>query len=260
MTIYVEVIFISNFLIDLFICVLTLMINKSAFNAFRLIMCSTIGGISAAIYPLISSYGYIVKVITAILIPALLKKHKKFSEYAVSLSTFLCVTLILGGLALSLTTVFSDSLTYEKLTYGIFPILLSVSGILLIFLLKFLKKELIKTRNRNVLIYEATIANENCSLRCKAFYDSGNRVYTKNGERVVIVNSAVYNKLMPAQVFSVAVSTPAGSFGMPVTDAILKIYFGDGENKIYKVKAGKGNVAVGDTQIILHSDMLGEYI
>lgn len=258
MTVYIEIVFLSNLLIDAFICLLTVFFLKVRPQKCRLIICSVIGAIASSVYPIFASYGYVIKIITAIIIPILLVKHKKFKSYCACFAVFLLITAALGGIVLFISSVFGDSLSYQALTYGTFPMLISGAGLAIVMLLFTLKREVASVRRRNLLIKDVVIGNRNISLKCKAFYDSGNRVYTKNGERVVIVNEDVYNMLMPSPEESVTINTPVGNSGMKVTDVELEIYFDDGINKIYKAKAGKGMLGIGGTQIILHSDMTGD--
>ncbi len=260
MTVYVEIVFISNMLIDAFICVLTLFLLKERAQKSRVLICSIVGGLASMVYPIIATYGYVVKIITAIVIPLLLKRHKKFKSFCACFIVFLSVTATLGGLTLLVTNAFGDSLSYQTMTYGTFPILVSTAGLIIVLLLSALKREVVSVRVKNSLTYDVVLSNPNAQVKCRAFYDSGNRVYTKNGERVVIVSEEVYNMLMPSTEEVVTINTPVGNSGMYVTDVELEIYFEDGGNKIYKVKAGKGTANIDGTQIILHSDMVGDWL
>ncbi len=80
-------------------------------------------------------------------------------------------------------------------------------------------------------------------------------VCTKNGEWVVIVSDVIYNKLMPAPSQEVKVATIKDEYSLLVTPILIKIYFEDGVNKIYKVMAGKGKIDTDRYKIILHKDM-----
>ena len=258
MTIYIEVIFLSNLLIDVFLIVVSLSVLGAKIRMTRVILSAAIGGFFSAIYPFVGRYQILLKILCGAIMPIIFRKNYKFKEYLASLTVFFAVTMILGGIVLSLTTFLSDKITYNSLTYGTFPILISASGTVAILLYSYLKRELKREIRKSDNFYDVKIYNSSGACDCRAFYDSGNRVYTKNGERVVIVGEDVYNKLMPAEVETIGVATPNGVSEMEITDARLVIYLRNGENKIYKVKAGRSALILGEAQLILHSEMMGE--
>lgn len=256
MTLYVEIVFLSNFMIDAFLGALTLFLLKCPLEVKRIGIFSLLGAIMSAIYPVLANYGYLLKISGLIILPIFLKKFSKFKDYLITLAVFLTVTVAAGGLTFAFANFTSVDLTYNELTYGVFPLVTSASGLILLSVAQYLKKELKLTHKKNSLYYEVYILNDRCKCRCRAFYDSGNRVYANNGECVVIVSDRVYNMLMPAESEYLGIYTAAGKYNMEITDAVVFV-LKDGEGSVYKVKAGRSNVAT-DTDMILHSDMTGD--
>ena len=254
MTVYVEYIFMSNVVIDAFIAAFTVIVLRGKVSVMRLIFASVTGGIISCVYPLVGNYGYLLKLFCAVLLPVILIKIDKFRTYCTTVAVFLAISFALGGIVLAFSVMLEKGLSFHSLTYGEIPFILSSAGLIVLIIYAILRKNYKKISSYNKNIYNVTITNGNGFCNCKAFYDTGNRVYTNYGERVVLVSERVYNKLMPAEEGTVYISTPQGSGFIPVVDAEIVIYFPSGDNKIYYVKAGKGQIN-GDIPIILHGDM-----
>ena len=257
MTVYVEIVFISNFLIDAFLGAITLSLTKNPPNVKRIALFSLFGAFLSTIYPLLSQFGYLLKIFGLAAMPVFLKKYNRFREYLVMTAVFLTVTVATGGLVLGLSVFTAQGLTFDELSYGTFPILISSCGLIVLILTEYLKKELWKIRKKNSYFCEIYIMNGQKKCRCKAYYDSGNRVYANNGECVVIVSERIYNMLMPAKSEFLGINTAGGKYNMEITDAAV-ILLSDGEGIFYKVKAGKAFNVSADADVILHSDMTGE--
>lgn len=257
MTIYVEIVFISNFLIDAFLGAMTLFLTKNPLNVKRILLFSFSGAVLSTVYPLFSKFGYLLKIFGLVVLPVFLKKNTRFKEYLVMTAVFLTVTVATGGIATGLSVFNSDGLSFDELTYGTFPILVSTSGLVVLATIGYLKKELRKIAKKNSYYCEVYITNGQNKCRCKAYYDSGNRVYANNGECVVIVSERIYNMLMPAESEYLGIYTAGGKYNMEITDAAV-ILLSEGEGIFYKVKAGRAFNVSADADVILHSDMTGE--
>ena len=236
---YVEIVFISNFLIDLFIFVFCVAVLKKKYNFFRLIFASVVGGIASCAYPLTGKYAILIKIFCALVLPAIYCKNCRWKEYLTSFAVFIAVSMGLAGIVVAINYAFFYGLGTEELTYGKIPIVFSTAGLVLILIYSFVKKNFAKVVGKNSFIYDVVIANENCTCKTKAYYDSGNRVYTNYGERVVLLNDKLYNMLMPAVEEEVFIHTPTGLSRIEVTDATVLIYLDDGDNKYITSKQAK---------------------
>lgn len=257
MTVYVELIFLSNMCIDAFIFCLVNTVLKVKSDITRLLFASVIGGFCSAIYPFIGVFRIIMKIFLALVLPAIFRKIYTFKDYLITLSSFLCISFILAGCVLMLNGFSTKNLSFNPIIYGIFPILFCLSGFIITILLGNIIFKLLPQRLKNGNLYRVSIANENGKINSVAYYDSGNRVFTDNGQWVVFVNSDIYNKLMPAKEKSIIIATINGKSIVKTTSATIKIYLGEFENKIYKVHIGLGDMLSINQKILLHAEMLG---
>lgn len=257
MTVYVELIFLSNFCIDAFILCLTGTLLKSKINFSHLFMGSLMGGVCAAIYPFVGVLRIALKIFLAMLLPLFVKKISTFREYFVTLCCFLAISFVLAGCVLMLNGFSTTNLTFNPIIYGIFPILFGLSGFIITLLIGNLIYKLIPQRQSGSNLYKVTIANERGKISAWAYYDSGNRVWGRYGEKVVFVSKDIYDKLMPAKESAVNISTINGNSVVRATDATIKIYLGWNENKIYKVSIALGDMQNINQKILLHAEMLG---
>jgi len=171
------------------------------------------------------------------------------------LAAFFSVSLALAGMFIMLNGFTTKGLTFSPITYGAFPILISVSAVLLGLTLKSLTKNVGSARAKNGNIFRALIANKNFALETRAFFDSGNRVFAENGDCIVFVSPAVYNKLLPAKVSEVYVKTVGGGMVVPFTDVFIEVYFDGGENKLYKAGAASSLTPFDGYDVLLNGNM-----
>lgn len=253
MIIYAEIVFLSNFFIDAFIFCITLVLQKSPINVLRIIVASTLGGLASAIIPIVPKYNALIKIIGIFIFPLLIKKSTKITGYLSNTATFLTVTLIMGGGAYLLI---NSGYSEYVLLYGVFPIVASFSGIMLIILARYLQKFALSERNKNKNIYEVELFSENNRLRLYAYFDSGNRVYANNGEPVTVVSETVYNVFDSVE-DSIFVSSINGVSELRTKEVFVKIILDDGAEKVYETKIAKAPRLIEDFDVILHCDMLG---
>ena len=253
MTIYAEVVLLGNFFIDLFIFVLTVKLCGGPVSRTRIITASVVGGVASAIVPLLPQYIFPIKIICVVLFPALIKRHDYFRSYLVTLSLFLVITFILGGIAYAIKCSVSNRI-YIILSYGPVPVLFSMSGLCFLILITELKKRLLSERRRNDLRRKVTIYDGKNKYTGVAYYDSGNRVYANNDEPVTVVGGRVYN-IFHGEEDEVLVSTVSGITALKTKEVKIKIYSDSGDNIIYKTKIALAPSIGGGEEIILHGDM-----
>lgn len=257
MIVYAETVFISNFFIDLFLTAFTAAVLKRNCPSRRLILSALIGAAFSTVYPVIGNYRYALKFACAIIMSVIITPGKKFVDNITVLFTFCVSTFILGGLVMFFIDFSGKRLTYEDFTYGFVPIVISISCLIIIRFADVMKKQFLKTRQKNSLYYAARIKSGVYEKKCRAFYDSGNRVYANNGEPVIFVSDKIYNELNGEE-SETEIITAVGKKRITLRRTDLEIYFPDGTNIIYKVSAGSLSVPCFDADILLHSDMLGD--
>lgn len=261
MTVYIEIIFVSNFFIDLFLCVFCLAVTKRKAGTVRIILSAAFGGLVSAIYPFIGSYGYIIKGLCAVIMIIIIAPGKKFVDYITTLLTFLAITFLLGGMVEFFIDAIDAGLNYYDFTYGALPIIVCVCLTVVVRLWEVVKKELVYVRQKNSLYSYVVLRSADFEKKCRAFYDSGNRVYANNGEPVIFVTEQIYNRLTAQEESSVCVMTQNGASQITIRKALLEVYCREGENIIYQVSVGKlSSGTLLDAEILLHSDMQGAHL
>ncbi len=256
MIIYAELIFLSNFFIDLFILSFCLTVLKQKVKFSRLIISAVIGGIASAIIPIAEKYEYIIKIFCGILMTVVLKKYINIFEYMAVFFTFLATTFLLGGLVVFLVNFSQGKLSEEEFFYGPLPIIISTASLIIISLVDIVIRECKTVRSRNENIIQVMLRSGGYRRRCSAFYDSGNRVYAENGERVIFVNKRIYNKLVNTD-RHIVINTVSGRKRMALKFSTVEIYSGKGKNIIYNALVAKMPDGINNNDIILHSDMQG---
>lgn len=257
MTVYVEIIFLSNFCIDAFIFCLVNTVLKVKSSLMRLFFAAALGGLCSAVYPFVLQYANFMKVFLAVILPFIFRKITIIREYIITLSVFLLITFALAGCVLLLNGFSLKNLSFNPITYGLFPILFCSAGLIITLMCGNMILTVLSQRIKNQNYYKVVIENENARVCSVAYYDSGNRVFANNGERVVFVCEDIYNKLMPAKEKTIVVSTLGGKRVVKTIEGKVQIYFGENENKIYHASIGLGNMANIDQKILLHAEMLG---
>lgn len=255
MVVYVEVLFINNFTLLLFVQYLCGVLLRSKNIMFRLIFTSLTGSIIYIVSLYLNAYGFILLALIPFLLTALIANYSHAKDYLTAVFVFIALYFACIGSAVFVAYLANMEAVNIIYFLGNIPFYISVSFIVITFLICYIKRRLLSINITNSNIFDAEMVNGHFCCRTKAYYDTGNTVFTKNGERVVIVSEYIYNKLMPASNEDVKVATISSEYTMPVTPILLKIYFNDGVNKIYKVMAGKGKIDTDRYKIILHKDM-----
>lgn len=122
-----------------------------------------------------------------------MRKNKKITDYVLSLSLFSFLTFALGGIMQLLSE--NDVVNEISLHYGRLPVLFGLSGIVFFFLIGNIRLYLQRRFTVSQSEYVVYLSDGRTDKRYVAFYDSGNRVYSRYGEKVVFVAPKVYEGL-----------------------------------------------------------------
>ena len=254
MVIYAEFVFITNFFADLTVVAITSDILRCKRNGKRKILTALLGAMIATILPFFLSKIVIFKLISIIILPIFLKKNGSFFEYLITLCVFLCVTLLIGGMMYGLKTSIT-SYSGEN-DASVIVILFSIATLAVSVVCREIIEKLYSYLKKREREYFVTISDGRTEGNFSAFYDSGNRVYAKNGEPVTIVAFDVYNMFV-GQEENVFVQTINGMSELKSKDVKIVIYSDTNENMIYRTKiASAPNIKVKE-RILLHGDMIG---
>lgn len=259
MTVYLEYILLDNLAINTFLLYLTFLVRKQQAGLFRLFCSGLFGAIFSVLYPYLGIYNYIVKTLLSPLMLIIAKKYKKFSDYIVSLTVFLIISFCFAGAAVMLSSFSAVDLTKYDGKLQLFPFCVFSSALMISMLLKICVKDFYKRRAMLKSVFEASVSTKDGKERVMALYDSGNHLFCpESGEPMVIISERLRGKLTCDNEKEVLVRTVGGIKALKRVELNFEIYSRNGQNKIYKAKAGVSKDINPEYDIILHSEMTGE--
>lgn len=254
MVVYVEELFINNLTLLLFVQYLSCVLTNKNTDFGKILIAACIGSCIYIVSLYIGKYGYILLVVPFVN-SAIITRTYHIKEYLVFVFIFILLYFAIIGSSAFIAYLYGMDDVNILYFLGNIPFFISVSFASITLFVCHIKKQLKSFNSLNSNVLRVEIINCNYCCRTNAYYDTGNMVCTKNGEWVVIVNEYLYNKLMPAPSEYVKVATVVSEYTMQITPILIKIYFQDGMNKIYKVMAGRGKIDTDRYKIILHKDM-----
>lgn len=264
MVVYIEYIFLDNLAINAVILYATFLIVKKSVSVPGLIFSSSVGGLFSALYPFLNFYNYLVKALLGIFMVFISAKFKNFKEYIKALLFFYVTSFTLAGITLMLANYNVIELSEFSARIQLFPFCIAVSCFILLLLMKAAAKER-KRMTKSDFIYDAKVfigVNENTAV--KAYYDSGNRIYTKNGKPVVVISKSLHKKISESKPFeeecereTLTVNTVAGVRVLETVPISFALNYGKGDRRVFNVTAGISDTPLG-CDIILHNEMLGD--
>ena len=255
MTVYAEFVFLENFFIDLYLFTLTSSFLHVKTSARRLIVLSVIGGTLSAMMPLLGGYGVFLKIFCILFFPACLRKNKHVTEYCTTMCVFVAVTLLLGGLLYALKYTILGKLLSDRNASASLVGLTGLSLCCLHYILQELGKSG-KLRRYSDNRYRVILRCNEDSYAAEGFFDSGNRVYAKNGEPVTILDYSIYNRLRD-QEGRVRVATVTGEKTFGTKQGSVEIYFPNGEHTVYRTVFASAPDLNLQEGVLLHGDVFG---
>ncbi len=136
------------------------------------------------------------------------------------------------------------------ITFFDLHVVLCCCGTLLLICIRNLPRKKISS-NKNYYECEVDIGGE--KVRTVAFFDSGNRVFGKNGEPVVLADSTLYNRFNGAEQ-EIYFTTLTGSGVSYCRDGKVSVLIGDKWTE-YAVKVALSPKKISRCGLILHGDM-----
>lgn len=177
MTIYLDYVFIENFLIDCVILKETSYIARKNITTKRTIISSVIASLYVVLmmYLKIEKLNYLIcKLLLVIIMIYISFEPKRIDEYIKLIALFFLISIINVGTLIVIT-----NLLKLKNTNGILKIIIYLASL---FLSKLCMKDMWKIYKRRIkdddLIYEVNIRLNNKKYIYKAFLDTGNNVYS----------------------------------------------------------------------------------
>ena len=209
-------------------------------SAVRILLSASIGAGFSVAYIYITGYAVLLKIATAGLMLAVAKKYKSIREFLRFLLIFLAVTFALAGAVVMLNYINYD--VTERLDFNTATPATLFGGIILGYILVRHLGGLLQRKKRvTQFIYECVVNGEHV----KAYYDTGNKLVTEDGESVQVISKRLADRLgmtgdsvSPLQKNkTLAVATVSGVLSMKVVDLSIDIYFNKREHKVVQTKA-----------------------
>lgn len=186
MTVYVEIVFLNNFFIDLLLCISTIFSRRRKLRKLRIIASAIIGAVVSVAYAFMPAvFKVLTKVLLAPILTITFDKYKSVKDYIMSLGLFVIFTFVLGGSVYGLCHMAGIDLR----GYAV----LGVLAFAIVFLEGVLWFVVVKKPNSNKTYYDVAVTYKGKVLWLKGFYDSGNTLTDSfSGFPVVLLgNSAV---------------------------------------------------------------------
>ncbi|MBE5757063.1 MAG: hypothetical protein E7342_04600 [Clostridiales bacterium] len=263
MVVYIEYALIDNILIDYWLLKFTLVLTKNKVKFWRLLFCAFLGSIFSLITPLIKAstpFLIVIKVIMGLLIVLLSTKFRNIKTFITAFIIFLSYTFLLGGSILGILSLLSIPLSEVLIAF------LFVPCYILIKLTKKVIKLLSKKMQVLKSVVECSIIKGKVKLNLKGFYDTGNNLYDKEGNPVLIIDKKTALKLIDITSIKnlewVETTTVLGKSKIPLfTVDKVEINLNDKIIPINEVKVGISKALLSvEYDVILHSKILEDIV
>ena len=236
MQVYIEQVFLNNFVLDFMLLILTSLCVRQKLNYYRLIVASVLGAIISIVLPLSDLYGiYLttVKVILGVIISLIACKSKSFKTNFLFFVMFLTFTFVFGGMCFAMILCFGGEI--NSMTVDLPLPLWVILGIVLIygFIISKAIKCFYNKQKFSKFNYNICLIINGKTLKINAYLDSGNTlVDNKTKKGVIVINFKTFCKLKK---------------NINVVDILLKKQIQDLKNShyiSYDTISGKGNMLV----------------
>ncbi|MDE6361586.1 MAG: sigma-E processing peptidase SpoIIGA, partial [Clostridia bacterium] len=199
---------------------------------------------------------FIFKLILSLVMLAIVMGKCGLKKYISACAIFYALTFTLGGATFGLASLFSYELA--DLSSSLIPFYVAVAGFALVLGQKLIYKCLILARRK--ARYEDTVilSANGKEISCKAYHDSGNRLYYKNKPTIIVDESVALqlygqNGLDTLDSYT-QIDTVIGKKNIKVFPLDYLKEEGK-EDKVYGVMAGISEKIQGQYKVVLHCDL-----
>ena len=257
MQVYIEVVIINNLLINALILTLTLRFLRHKISKALIFISSAIGTIYAIFLPLADILNlFVFKIILAILMVAIIMGRCTFKRYLSACAIFFSLTFAMGGITQGLASILSIDLA--KVNSTLIPFFVGLAGLIVLFAQKLIYKHVILARRKSRYEDFVIISANGKEVSCKAYYDSGNRLYYKNSP-TIIIDKSVALQLFEQQELNLVkdntqIDTVTGKKKLQVV-TLDYLRTQDKKDKVYGVMAAISDCIKGEYKVVLHCDI-----
>jgi hypothetical protein len=179
-----------------------------------------------------------------------------FKRYLSACAIFFALTFAMGGITQGLASIFSIDL--EKTNSTLIPFFVGLSGLIVLFAQKLIYKHIVLARRKSRYEEVVVISANGKEVECKAYYDSGNRLYYKNSPTIIIDRSVALQLFAQNEISDIGesaqIDTVTGKKKLPIItlDYLRTQYKKD---KVYGVMAAISDCIRGEYKVVLHCDI-----
>lgn len=183
MTVYIEYVFIDNFVIDFMLLKATFALTGNRCGKGRLLFCSALGGIFALLYPLFSVHAVLLAVIKlafGLLLLLLAGSYRSAKNFYINGAVFFGLTFLTGGAVIGVFSLLGLDYSAEYSVAIMFiPVYFAVKS------LSAVVRYLYRRKDTAALIYDCEFSVGGVVISGKGFIDTGNGLY--DGDSPVII-------------------------------------------------------------------------
>ncbi|MDE6472533.1 MAG: sigma-E processing peptidase SpoIIGA [Clostridia bacterium] len=257
MQVYIEYVILNNLLINALVLVLTLRFMRYKINKLAIFISSALGTVYAVFLPLYDYLNiFIFKIVLSLVMMAIVLGKCGLKKYILGSAIFYGLTFALGGCVTGLASMFSYEL--DDLSNSLIPFYVALAGLTLVIAQKLIYKHIVLSRRKSRYEDTVVISANGKEITCKAYYDSGNKLYYKNKPTIIIDESIALqlygqNGLNSLDDYT-QIDTVIGKKNIKVFP--LDYLKEEGKkDKIYGVMAGISETIQGQYKVVLHCDL-----
>ena len=230
MTIYVDIVFLENLLLNYIILLATAIIGKSKIKFFKFFLASSFGSLYAILNYIINLNlftNFLLKLFISIFMILLSFENKKMKIFFKNLIMFYLTSFTFGGAAFMLLFFISpESVIYENGHFiGTYPIKIAIYGCLLGFIIIFIVAKVIKSRFSNTLC-DLEIFYDEKSIKLKTLIDSGNLLKEPiSNQDVIVVEKSSLEQIIDKEILDDAITMADGNLIGNIDEKIYKLKF-----------------------------------
>ena len=209
MTVYLDVIFLENLVINYIILYATGIISKSKTKQSRILLGSTIGAIYSIIYYLINLQIYssfIVKIVLSIVIIYVTFNSKNLKQLSKQVLLFYLVSFVFGGASIAIIYMAnSQDITIQNgVLVGKYTIKTILIGIIIAYLTVIVAFKVIRSKlSKNDLICDIEISLNKHKINTKAMIDTGNMLREPiTNIPVIVMEHTLFYDVIPKQILN----------------------------------------------------------
>lgn len=258
MTVYVEYVFIDNFVIDLLLFKTVFAVMGKSVPRLRLVLCSLLGAAFALLYPLITANTVVIiaaKILFGLFLTFCAAKFSCVKDYAVFTAVFLGLTFFVGGIIIGAFSLFGlDHSAEYSVALMVLPVFIAVWGI------EKLVRYFYRSKDLLGLTAAFEIVCDGKTVKLKGFFDTGNALYDGFSPVIIVSRRAVKSVLGVSALKNAKYLTVKTAVGeekkICFKPDAFAIYSGEEKHIFYNVRVCVVNTEFSGYDAILHPALM----